>query len=165
MHGLKTATRSNTPSLGASMEPSPRFVNLSVVTCLSGTSTSTACSIRPPASEQNGFLHEREVSARLDEFLASQPESLDGLIRICLFDGLLGFPAPRPFGRQPGERPTARIPASRTLAKSTAETQLYGRLSELSVATEDWILIDPEGRDLRESATSNLIFARRQTIC
>ena len=31
----------------------------------------------------------KEISGRLDEFLASQPESLDGLIRICLFLSLI----------------------------------------------------------------------------
>ena len=48
------------------------------------------------------------------------------------------------------------------LAKSTGETQLYGRLSELDIATEDWIIIDPEGKDIRESATANLIFAQQR---
>lgn len=103
----------------------------------------------------------KEISGRLDEFLASQPESLDGLIRICLFDGLLGVSSrPALSDGNPVKGRLLEYRRPEPLAKSTAETQLYGRLSELDVATEDWILIDPEGRDLRESATSNLIFAR-----
>ena len=103
----------------------------------------------------------KEVSDRLDEFLASQPESLDGLIRICLFDGLLGVSSrPALSDGNPVKGRLLEYRRPEPLAKSTAETQLYGRLSELDLATEDWILIDPEGRDLRESATSNLIFAQ-----
>ena len=45
-------------------------------------------------------------------------------------------------------------------AKSTHEKDLYGRLSELEIASEDWIIIDPKDKDVRESATANLIFVK-----
>jgi len=44
------------------------------------------------------------------------------------------------------------------LAKSTADKDLYGALSELEVEKEDWVIIDPKDNDIRETATSNLIF-------
>jgi len=45
------------------------------------------------------------------------------------------------------------------LAKSTAEKDLYGAIAELEIEKEDWVIIDPKDNDLRETATSNLIFA------
>ena len=44
--------------------------------------------------------------------------------------------------------------------KSTFEKELYGRLSELDLSTEDWIIKDPKDNEIRETATSNLIFVR-----
>ena len=49
-------------------------------------------------------------------------------------------------------------------AKSTEEKSLYGRLSELNIETEDWIIIDPKDNDIRESATSNLIFVNENKL-
>jgi branched-subunit amino acid aminotransferase/4-amino-4-deoxychorismate lyase len=44
--------------------------------------------------------------------------------------------------------------------KSTEDKDLYGSLGELEIEKEDWVIIDPKDNDLRETATSNLIFAK-----
>ena len=109
----------------------------------------------------NWLPDKKELSERLDEFLTSQPSDLDGLIRICLFDDLLGISSrPALSDGNPVEGWLLEYRRPEPLAKCTGEAQLYGRLSELDVATEDWVLIDPKDKDLRESATANLIFAQ-----
>jgi branched-subunit amino acid aminotransferase/4-amino-4-deoxychorismate lyase len=113
----------------------------------------------------NWIPSKKELSDRLEEFLAGQSESFDGLIRICLFDGLLGISSR--LALSDGNPVTGRLLEYRRpvpLAKSTGEARLYGRLGELDVATEDWLLLDPEEGDLRESATSNLIFAQGKDL-
>jgi branched-subunit amino acid aminotransferase/4-amino-4-deoxychorismate lyase len=113
----------------------------------------------------NWVPSKKELSARLDEFFANQPEVLDELIRICLFDDLLGISSrPALSDGNPVEGRLLEYRRPEPLAKSTGEDQLYGRLSELDIATEDWIIIDPEKEDLRESATSNLIFAQGNNL-
>ena len=109
----------------------------------------------------NWLPDKKELSERLDEFLSTQPDDLDGLIRICLFDDLLGISSrPALSDGNPVEGWLLEYRRPEPLAKCTGEAQLYGRLSELDGATEDWVLIDPKDKDLRESATSNLIFAQ-----
>ena len=109
----------------------------------------------------NWLPDKMEIADRLDEFLSTQPSDLDGLIRICLFEDLIGISSrPALSDRNPVTGRLLEYRRPEPLAKCTGEAQLYGRLSELDVATEDWILIDPKDKDLRESATSNLIFAQ-----
>ena len=109
----------------------------------------------------NWLPSKKEISDRLDEFISTQPSDLDGLIRICLFDDLLGISSrPALSDGNPVEGWLLEYRRPEPLAKCTGESQLYGRLSELDIATEDWVLIDPKDKDLRESATSNLIFAQ-----
>ena len=106
-----------------------------------------------------------KLSDRLEEFIANHAQSIDVLIRICLFDSLLGISS-RP-ALSDGNPVKGRLLEYRRpdpLTKSTAEAQLYGRLGELDVATEDWILSDPEVGNLGESATSNLIFASGKNL-
>lgn len=98
------------------------------------------------------------LEARLDQYL-SESTIEEGLIRICLFENSIGI-SDRPaksYGKAvnglllPYRRPIPR-------AKSTQEKELYGRLSELDISTEDWIINDPKENEISESATSNLIF-------
>ena len=113
----------------------------------------------------NWLPSKKEISDRLDEFIASQPSDLDGLIRICLFDDLLGISSrPALSDGNPVEGWLLEYRRPEPLAKCTGESQLYGRLSELDLANEDWVLIDPKDKDLRESATSNLIFAQGNNL-
>ena len=46
--------------------------------------------------------------------------------------------------------------------KSTKEKELYGSLSELEITKEDWVIIDPKENNIRETATSNLIFVKEE---
>lgn len=98
------------------------------------------------------------IEKRLDEYL-SNLSSGEGLIRICLFEQSIGIsdrPAESDGKEVEGWLMQYRRPVP--AAKSTEEKELYGRLSELDTASEDWIIIDPKDNDIRESATANLIF-------
>jgi len=106
-----------------------------------------------------------EVSDRLEEFITRQSGSLDCLIRICLFEDLLGISSrPALSDGNPVKGRLFEYRRPEPLAKSTAEAQLYGRLHKLDLTAEDWILIDPQEQDLRESATSNLIFVEGNNL-
>ena len=48
--------------------------------------------------------------------------------------------------------------------KSTKEKELYGTLSELEITKEDWVIIDPKENNIRETATSNLIFVKEEGL-
>ena len=96
----------------------------------------------------------------LNEVLGMIPNEDHCLVRLCLFEDLLGI-ATRPAESDgnpvegwllPHRRPEPSI-------KSTADQKLYGSLHELDLKSEDWMIIDPKDNDLRETATSNLIFA------
>ena len=87
------------------------------------------------------------------------------LVRLCLFEDLLGI-ATRPAESDgnpvegwllPHRRPEPSL-------KCTADQKLYGSLHELDLKSEDWIIIDPKDNDLRETATSNLIFAEGNNL-
>ena len=102
---------------------------------------------------------------RLKEALESISPQEDRLVRLCLFENLLGI-ADRPAESDgnpvegwllPHRRPEPSI-------KSTADQKLYGSLHELDLKSEDWIIIDPKDNDLRETATSNLIFAEGNNL-
>ena len=105
------------------------------------------------------------LEERLADFLPSLPSRFEGLLRICLFEDCLGFShRASPPSSEPvkGRLLVHRRPEPR--AKSTLDKDLYARLSELDRVKEDWIIIDPEIRDLRESATCNLVFAKGETL-
>ena len=104
----------------------------------------------PPLDE----IHNR-TSAYLDEL----SNEFSGLVRICLFEDLLGL-SDRPANSDgnPVEGWLIHHRRPEPLAKSTADKELYGALSELEVEKEDWVIIDPKDNDIRETATSNLIF-------
>ena len=52
----------------------------------------------------------------------------------------------------------------RSVIKSTKEKELYGTLSELEITKEDWVIIDPKENNIRETATSNLIFVKEEEL-
>ncbi len=98
------------------------------------------------------------IRDKLDEYLSTNSIE-DGLIRICLFEDSVGIsdrPAISDGQSVNGWLINYRRPIPSV--KSTMEKQLYGRLSELDLASEDWIIIDPKDNDIRESATANIIF-------
>src|SRR6056300_1875770 len=88
-------------------------------------------------------------------------DGFSGLIRICLFEDLIGLSdRPAASDGKPVEGWLLHYRRPEPLAKSTAEKDLYGALAELEIEKEDWVIIDPKDNDLRETATSNLIFAQ-----
>ena len=104
------------------------------------------------------------LEARLDQYL-SKSTIEEGLIRICLFENSIGI-SDRPaksYGKAvKGLLLQYRRPVPR--AKSTQEKELYGRLSELDISKEDWIISDPKNKEISESATSNLIFVHGESL-
>jgi branched-subunit amino acid aminotransferase/4-amino-4-deoxychorismate lyase len=104
------------------------------------------------------------INQRIEEYIAESGIT-DGLIRICIFDESLAIsdrPAKSNGTPVKGWLLEYRRPVP--AAKSTEEKDLYGRLSELNVPNEDWIIVDPKDNDIRESATSNLIFAKGDSL-
>jgi len=104
------------------------------------------------------------INQRLEEYI-TESGITDGLIRICIFDESLAIsdrPAKSNGTQVEGWLLEYRRPVP--AAKSTEEKELYGRLSELNVPNEDWIIIDPKDNDIRESATSNLIFVTNDNL-
>ena len=99
-----------------------------------------------------------EIDKKLDQYL-SESTTEEGLVRVCLFNESLAI-SDRPANSdgQPVEGWLMQYRRPVPAAKSTEEKELYGRLSELDTASEDWIIIDPKDNDIRESATANLIF-------
>jgi branched-subunit amino acid aminotransferase/4-amino-4-deoxychorismate lyase len=99
-----------------------------------------------------------EIDQKFDQYL-SESTTEDGLIRICLFNESLAISdRPATSDGQPVEGWLMQYRRPVPAAKSTEEKELYGRLSELDTASEDWIIIDPKDNDIRETATANLIF-------
>ena len=88
-----------------------------------------------------------------------------GLLRICLFENLIGFSSrPAVSDGNPVEGWLLQHRRENPSIKSTAEKDLYGALSNLKIEKEDWIITDPKDNDIRETATSNLIFARQKNL-
>ena len=102
-----------------------------------------------------------EIHNRTSAYLEELGNDFSGLVRICLFEDLLGL-SDRPANSddKPVEGWLLYHRRPEPLAKSTADKDLYGALSELEVEKEDWVIIDPKDNDIRETATSNLIFAQ-----
>ena len=92
--------------------------------------------------------------------------SLDqGLVRVCLFEELLGLSSrPAVSDGNPVEGWLLHHRRPDPVIKSTQDKELYGSLGELEIEREDWVIIDPKDNDIRETATSNLIFASGEKL-
>jgi branched-subunit amino acid aminotransferase/4-amino-4-deoxychorismate lyase len=114
--------------------------------------------------EQKWIPNRITIEKRLDEYLSIYSPK-EGLIRICIFEESIGI-SNRP-SKSNGKETIGRLIKYRRpipSAKSTIEKDLYGRLSELDITSEDWIIIDPKENDIRESATANLIFVQGNNL-
>lgn len=101
-----------------------------------------------------------EVHDRTHAYLDERGDQFAGLVRACLLEDRLGLShRPAESDGKPVEGWLLHYRRPEPLAKSTAEKDLYGALAELEIEKEDWVIIDPKDNDLRETATSNLIFA------
>jgi 4-amino-4-deoxychorismate lyase len=109
--------------------------------------------------------HSTEIQDRAHRYIDELGDAFTGLVRICLFEDLLGLSdRSAASDGQPVDGWLLHHRRPEPLAKSTADKELYGALSELDVQKEDWIIIDPKDNDLRETATSNLIFASGKNL-
>ena len=109
--------------------------------------------------------HSSEIQDRAHRYIDELGDAFTGLVRICLFEDLLGLSdRSAASDGQPVDGWLLHHRRPEPLAKSTADKDLYGALSELDVQKEDWVIIDPKDNDLRETATSNLIFASGQNL-
>ena len=104
---------------------------------------------------------QEQIRERLAAFLSSPSLPAPFLLRICLFEDCLGL-SPRPANAGDSSLTCKILRYLRPVpkAKSTADKELYGRLSELDLSREDFLLVHPEDEVVLESATSNLIFAQ-----
>jgi len=106
-----------------------------------------------------------EIEDRAYRYIDERGDAFTGLVRICLFADLLGLSdRPAASDGHPVDGWLLHHRRPEPLAKSTADKELYGALSELDTQKEDWIIIDPKDNDLRETATSNLIFASGKNL-
>ena len=101
-----------------------------------------------------------EIQKKLLGFLPDMMPQ-NGLLRICLFDNLLGLSSRPAVGDgKPVEGWLLHYRRPEPTIKSTCEKELYGTLHELDLEKEDWVIIDPKDNDIRETATANLIFVK-----
>ncbi|MDA7757508.1 aminotransferase class IV [Opitutales bacterium] len=88
-----------------------------------------------------------------------------GLLRICLFEDSIGYSSrPASSDGNPVEGWLLHYRRPEPTVKSTIEKNLYGTLQELDIEREDWIINDPKENDIRETATSNLIFVQNNQL-
>ena len=105
-----------------------------------------------------------EITTTVEEYMADLDPN-HGLLRICLFENLIGISSrPAESDGNPVEGWLMHYRRPDPVIKSTKEKELYGTLSELEITKEDWVIIDPKDVDIRETATSNLIFAKEEEL-
>ena len=104
---------------------------------------------------------QEQIRERLAAFLSSPSLAAPCLLRICMFEDCLGFSfRPANAGESSLTGKILRHLRSVPEAKSTADKELYGRLTELDLTHEDFLLVHPEIEVVLETATSNLFFAQ-----
>ena len=106
-----------------------------------------------------------QISERVVTFISSIQIPTPFLVRVCLLEDCLDLHARPAHSTNP--KLSAKIlrhlrPVPE--AKSTFDKALYGRLGELDLGLEDFLLVHPTDDRVLESATSNLIFARGDKI-
>ena len=105
-----------------------------------------------------------DITTKVEEFMADIDPN-HGLLRICLFENLIGMSSrPAESDGNPVEGWLLHYRRPNPVIKSTKEKELYGSLGELEITKEDWVIIDPKDNDIRETATSNLIFAKEEEL-
>jgi branched-subunit amino acid aminotransferase/4-amino-4-deoxychorismate lyase len=102
-----------------------------------------------------------ELNSRIQTTLPQPSTDHDHLLRICIFEDILGLSyRPALSDGNPVEGWLLSYRRPDPSVKCTAEKDLYGTLHELEIEKEDWIIHDPKDNELRETATSNLLFVR-----
>ena len=111
------------------------------------------------------IVSKSQISERLVTFLSSIQIPTPFLVRVCLLENCLALHT-RPAHPTNPELSAKILRHLRPVpeAKSTFDKALYGRLGELDLGLEDFLLVHPTEDRVLESATSNLIFARGEHL-
>ena len=111
--------------------------------------------------EVKAIVSQAQIRERITTLLHSTQIPTPFLVRVCLLEDCLALYA-RPAHPTSPELSAKILRHLRPMpeAKSTFDKELYGRLGELDLGLEDFLLVHPTDDRVLESATSNLIFAR-----
>jgi len=110
--------------------------------------------------EIKAIVSQAQIRERITTFLSSTQIPTPFLVRVCLLENRLAL-----YARQ--ANPTSFELSAKILrhlrpvpeAKSTFDNDLYGRLGEIDLGLEDFLIVHPADDRVMESATCNLIFA------
>lgn len=111
--------------------------------------------------EIKNIVSKEQIRERIKTFLHLTQFPAPFLVRVCLFEDCLALYARPAKPTNPGLsakilRHLRPVPE----AKSTFDKEVYGRLSELDIGMEDFLIVHPTDDRVLESATSNLLFAQ-----
>ena len=131
--------------------PSPLFLNTHLARL-----EESACLL-----EIKTIVSQVQIRERITTFLHSTQIPTPFLLRVCLLEDCLALYA-RPANPTGPELSAKILRHLRPVpeAKSTFDKELYGRLGELDIGLEDFLIVHPTDDRVLESATSNLLFAR-----
>ena len=110
--------------------------------------------------EVKAIVSQAQIRERITTLLSSTQIPTPFLVRVCLLEDCLAL-----YSRL--ANPTSFELSAKILrhlrpvpeAKSTFDKALYGRLGELDLGLEDFLIVHPADDRVMESATCNLIFA------
>ena len=111
--------------------------------------------------EVKAIVSQVQIRERITTFLSSTQIPVPFLVRVCLLEDCLALYV-RPANPTSPELSARILRHLRPVpeAKSTFDKELYGRLGELDIGLEDFLIVHPTDDRVLESATSNLLFAR-----
>ena len=111
------------------------------------------------------IVSQPQIRERITIFLSSTQIPTPFLIRACLLENRLALYA-RPVHPTGPELSAKILRHLRPVpeAKSTFDNELYGRLGELDLGLEDFLIVHPADGRVLESATCNLIFAQGDNL-
>jgi hypothetical protein len=111
--------------------------------------------------EVKTIVSQAQIRERITTLLSSTQIPVPFLVRVCLLEDCLALYA-RPANPTDPELSAKILRHLRPVpkAKSTFDKELYGRLGELDIGMEDFLIVHPTDDRVLESATSNLLFAR-----
>jgi len=115
--------------------------------------------------EVKAIVSQAQIRERITIFLSSTQIPTPFLVRVCLLENCLALYA-RPAHPTSPELSAKILRHLRPVpeAKSTFDNDLYGRLGELDLGLEDFLIVHPADDRVLESATCNLIFAQGDNL-
>jgi branched-subunit amino acid aminotransferase/4-amino-4-deoxychorismate lyase len=111
------------------------------------------------------IVSQAQIRERITTFLHSTQIPTPFLVRVCLLEDCLALYA-RPASPTGPELSAKILRHLRPVpeVKSTVDNELYGRLGELDLGLEDFLIVHPADDRVLESATCNLIFAQGDNL-